>query len=105
MIENINFKLFNIPSSVQEKLIEDMVKKTSNFIALKATFTAEIVDKINSKSPTIADIIWNEHEIVFLQNGTTKEEVLLLSKQMLLTTFGYVFKELMENVEEDVTQK
>jgi hypothetical protein len=105
MIENINFKLFNIPSSVQEKIIDSMVKKTSELITLKASFTSELVDKINSKSPSMADGFWNEHQIAFLQQGTTKEEILLFSKQILLTMFNFVFKELMENIEEDVAQK
>jgi hypothetical protein len=86
-------------------MIKEMVNRTSELVTLKASFTSEIVSIINSKSPAIAEKIWSEYEVAFLRQGTTKKQVQLFSNQFLLTMFDFVFKELMENIEDDVTGK
>lgn len=105
MFQNIDLSKFNLPDSVIQKIQEDIIKKQSDLIAIKGTFSADITDKIIKGLRKTFESFWQENEIVFLQHGTTKEDVWAFSKCLMIEMFKNLFDRLIENSEEDIADE
>lgn len=98
----LDFSGLNIPLEVQEKLKQDIENKAVELVTKKATIISNMTIELLSKVPSIAEKMWSENEIAFLQNGTTREEVSQFSKQLLIKMFSYFMENAMKDVEEDI---
>lgn len=105
MFKDIDLTKFNLPDSVIQKIQEGVVKKQSDFVALKATLGANTTEIIVKRLKKLSESLWQENEVVFLQHGTTKEDVWVFSKYLMIEIFKNIFDRLIENSDEDISSE
>ena len=91
----------NIPESFKEKVITLFGDKIKNIQLIKANITSQITNTIIQRAPKMEKNLWEAGEIEFLKHGTTKEDVALLVKQIILCILQYILTDIVENALDD----